>query len=125
MSGFRETLTVQLPDAHPVLIREPIAQRVANWALVVRPHDGVCGSHMAQANGMAKLVDSHCKQVHPVGIWGHREPCEPRAGRALSLWGGTSRPPPCYGVRVGPGWGAHGDALVPASPDGFCRVTGN
>lgn len=65
-------LTVQLPDAHPVLIGEPVAQWVTHWALVVRLHDGARGCHVAQPDGVAKLVDSHRKQVHAVGIWGHR-----------------------------------------------------
>ena len=72
MTALGGGLTVQLPDAHPVLIGEPVAQRVAHWALVVRLHDGACGRHVAQPDGVAKLVDSHCEQVHAVGIWGHR-----------------------------------------------------
>lgn len=67
-------LTIQLPDAHPVLVGEPVAQRVAHRALVVGLHDGARGRHMAQPDGVAKLVDSHREQVHAVGIWGHEEP---------------------------------------------------
>lgn len=44
-------------------------QRVADWALVVGLHDGARGRHVAQPDGVAKLVDSHRKQVHIVGIW--------------------------------------------------------
>lgn len=37
---------------------------------------------MAQAQGVAKLVDSHCKQVGPLTIWGGRESgldCAPKS----------------------------------------------
>lgn len=67
-------LTVQLPDTHPVLVGEPVVQRVAHWAAVVGLHDRARGCHMAQPDGMAELMDGHCKQVHAVGIWGHGEP---------------------------------------------------
>lgn len=66
-------LTVQLPDPHPVLVGEAVVQRVAHRALVVGLHDGACGRHVAQPDGVAKLVDSHRKQVHLVGIWEHKE----------------------------------------------------
>lgn len=66
-------LTIQLPDPYPVLIGEAVVQRVAHWALVVGLHDGACGRHVAQPDGVAKLVDSHREQVHLLGIWEHGE----------------------------------------------------
>lgn len=66
-------LTVQLPDPHPVLVGEPVVQGITHGALVVGLHDGACGCHVAQPDGMAKLMDSHREQVHIVGIWEHRE----------------------------------------------------
>lgn len=71
LAGRRGELTVQLPDAHPVLIGQPIVQWVTHWALVVGLHDGACSCHVAQTDGMAKLVNGHCKEVHAVGIWEH------------------------------------------------------
>lgn len=66
-------LTVQLPHAHPVLVGQTEAQRVAHGALVVGLHDRVHGCHMTQADGMAELMDSHGEQVHPMSIWRNRE----------------------------------------------------
>lgn len=52
---------------------------MAHGALVKGPHDRVRRRGVAQAQGMAKLMNSHSKQVSPLTICGGRE-------SGLELW---------------------------------------
>lgn len=63
-------LTVELPHADLILVREVVLERVAHGALVVRPHDGLHGRSVSKADGMTELVHGHREQVHPVGVCG-------------------------------------------------------
>lgn len=71
--------TIELLQAFAVVLGQAVLGGVAHRALVKGPHDRVRRRGVAQAQGMAKLMNSHSKQVSPLTICGGRE-------SGLDLW---------------------------------------
>lgn len=65
--------TVELLQAFTVILGQAVLGGIPDRTLVKGPHDGVRRRGVAQAQGVAKLMNCHSKQVCPLTIWGGRE----------------------------------------------------
>lgn len=59
--------TVELCDVLQVMGPQAVVEWVPRGAQVVGPHDWLAGRGVGQAQGVAKLMDQHGKQVGPLG----------------------------------------------------------
>lgn len=62
--------TIELQQTITIILGQAVLSRIAHWALVEGPHDGVGCRGVAQAQGMAELMNGHRKQVDSLTIWG-------------------------------------------------------